>query len=284
MSQHAALRLGVTQFAMHELPERNLACAVDWVRAAHAAGAQVVLLPELFTTHYFPREMDKKFFAWAHTLQDDPSVRVMSELARELSVVIPVSFFERAGDAYYNSLVVLDADGSSLGVYRKTHIPDGTGYDEKYYFRPGDTGFRSFVTRYADLGVGICWDQWFPECARALALLGADILLYPTAIGTEPTTARDTSAAWRRVMVGHAVSNTSFVAASNRVGNESGQAFYGTSFLANPWGDVCHELGRVEEGMFVADLDLAQARLDRDWMGLLRDRRPEMYTELTRRS
>jgi N-carbamoylputrescine amidase len=281
MSRADKLVLGVAQFAMQDAPEKNLARASELVRSAHARGAQVVLLPELFATPYFPREIDQKHFALAHSLADDPSMRAMSALAAELSVVIPVSFFERAGDAYYNSLVVLDADGKSVGLYRKTHIPDGSGYEEKSYFQPGDTGFRVFETRYGALGVGICWDQWFPECARAMTLLGADVLLYPTAIGSEPLTARDTAKPWRRAMIGHAVSNTVHVAAANRVGDEGGQVFFGTSFIADPWGELCAELGRTGEGVLVTALDLAQARKDRKWMGLLSDRRPEMYAQLT---
>jgi N-carbamoylputrescine amidase len=271
------LVLGVAQFSMVEDASRNIARAVEMVRLAHARGANVVLLPELFATPYFPREMDKKFFALAHPASEDPSVRALADVARELSVAIPVSFFERDGDAYYNSLIMLDERGSSLGLYRKTHIPDGTGYEEKFYFRPGDTGFKVWNTRAGCIGVGICWDQWFPECARGMTLLGADVLLYPTAIGSEPVTTRDTAAPWRRAMVGHAVCNTNYVAAANRVGHEGGQVFYGTSFIADPWGEILCDLSRTEEGVLVKELDLARARADRDWMGLLRDRRPECY-------
>jgi N-carbamoylputrescine amidase len=281
MTHAQPLHLAVAQFAMVEAPDVNIAKAVELVRAAHARGAQVVLLPELFATPYFPREIDQKFFTLAHAVKDDPALRALAPLANELGVVIPVSFFEREGDAYYNSLAVLDADGNSLGVYRKTHIPDGTGYEEKFYFSPGDTGFRRFSTRYGQLGIGICWDQWFPESARALTLLGADLLLYPTAIGSEPVTGRDTSRPWRRAMIGHAVSNTIPLAAANRVGTEGDQVFYGTSFIADPWGEVVAELNRTEEGVCHATLDLAAARTDREWMGLLRDRRPEMYGVLT---
>ena len=280
MTQASKFSLGVAQFSMSEAPEPNIARAVELVRAAAARGAQVVLLPELFESWYFPREMDPRFFALAHRVDEDPALRALSRVAAELGVVIPVSFFERDGDAYFNSLVVLDADGKNLGLYRKTHIPDGPGYEEKYYFRPGDTGFRVFPSRYATLGVGICWDQWFPECARALAVQGADLLLYPTAIGSEPVTGRDTAAAWRRAMLGHAVSNTMHVAAANRVGTEAGQCFYGTSFIADPWGEVIAELNRTEHGVLVCELDLARARADREWMGLLRDRRPSMYGSL----
>jgi N-carbamoylputrescine amidase len=275
-----SFQLGVAQFAMHDSSERNIARACELVREAHARGAQVILLPELFSSYYFPREKDARFFALAHTVAEDPALRALSQLAAELSVVLPVSFFERDGDNYYNSLLVVDADGSPCGVYRKTHIPDGDGYEEKFYFKPGDTGFRAFKTRYATLGVGICWDQWFPEAARSMALLGADLLLYPTAIGSEPVTSRDTAAPWRRVMVGHAVANTMHVAAANRVGNEGGQVFYGTSFIADPWGEVIAELDRVEEGVLVQAIDVAKARAERQWMGLLRDRQPAHYSAI----
>jgi N-carbamoylputrescine amidase len=273
--------LGVAQFAMSEDAVSNVRRASQLVREAHARGAQVVLLPELFATPYFPREIDRGFFALAHTVAEDPAVRAMSALAAELSVVIPVSFFERDGDAFYNSVAVLDADGQMLGVYRKTHIPDGAGYEEKFYFQPGDTGFRVFSSRYAALGVGICWDQWFPECARCMTLLGADVLLYPTAIGSEPIAKRDTAAPWRRAMLGHAVSNTIHVAAANRVGNEGGQIFYGTSFVSDPFGEILAELDRDEQALLVTTIDCAQARADREWMGLLRDRRPAQYAAIS---
>jgi N-carbamoylputrescine amidase len=273
--------LGVAQFAMNEDPASNVQLAAEFVRAAHARGAQVVLLPELFATPYFPREADQRFFALAHGVAEDPAVRAMSELAAELSVVVPVSFFERDGDAFYNSVAVLDADGKNLGVYRKTHIPDGSGYEEKFYFRPGDTGFRVFDSRYAKLGVGICWDQWFPECARCMTLLGADVLLYPTAIGSEPIAKRDTAGPWRRAMIGHAVSNTIHVAAANRVGDEGGQVFYGTSFVSDPFGEIIGELDRSEQALIVTTIDCAQARADREWMGLLRDRRPAQYAAIS---
>jgi N-carbamoylputrescine amidase len=281
MTEAQKIRLAVAQFSMSDDVDKNIARAAELVRQAHAAGAQVVLLPELFSGPYFPREMDPKFFALAHSQVDDPALKALAPIARELQVVLPVSFFERDGDRYFNSLVVLDADGRSLGVYRKTHIPDGAGYEEKFYFTPGDTGFRTFDTRHGRLGVGVCWDQWFPEAARAMTLLGADLLLYPTAIGSEPVTARDTAAPWRRAMVGHAVSNTIHVAAANRVGTEGAQVFYGTSFIADPWGEIVAELGRAEEGLCIAEIDLARARIDRDWMGLIRDRRPETYGPLT---
>jgi N-carbamoylputrescine amidase len=203
------------------------------------------------------------------------------QLARELGVVIPISFFERAGPAYYNSVGIADADGSLLGLYRKSHIPDGPGYQEKFYFRSGDTGFQVWRTRFGTLGVGICWDQWFPECARAMVLLGADLLLYPTAIGSEPADpALDTKELWQRAMIGHAVSNVVPVAASNRTGREGDQTYYGSSFIADQRGEKLAELGRGQVGVITAAVDLGQVRRDRASFGFFRDRRPELYASL----
>jgi N-carbamoylputrescine amidase len=205
----------------------------------------------------------------------------MRDVARELGIVIPVSFFERAGQAYFNSVAVVDADGAVLGVYRKSHIPDGPGYEEKFYFRPGDTGFRVWLTRYGALGIGICWDQWFPESARAMMLLGAEVLLFPTAIGSEPHEPDlDTRDPWQRAMIGHAVSNVVPVVAANRIGTEDGQVFYGSSFIADNRGDKVAELGRGDEGVAVASFDLdALARTRASW-GFFRDRRPDLYEVL----
>ena len=200
------------------------------------------------------------------------------DLAKELGVVIPVSFFERDGHAFYNSLAMVDADGALLGVYRKSHIPDGPGYEEKFYFRPGNTGFKVWPTRFGKLGVGICWDQWYPECARAMMLMGAEILLYPTAIGTEPENPElDTKDLWQRAMIGHAVSNVVPVVAANRIGLEGDQTFYGHSFIANHRGDKVAELGRAESGLITADLDLDEIRRNRASFGFFRDRRPDLY-------
>jgi N-carbamoylputrescine amidase len=206
----------------------------------------------------------------------------MQTLARDLGIVVPVSFFERAGQAHYNSIAVIDADGVVLGVYRKSHIPDGPGYEEKFYFRPGDTGFRAWRTRHGTVGVGICWDQWFPESARAMVLLGAEVLLYPTAIGSEPHEPDlDTRDPWQRAMIGHAVSNVIPVVAANRIGDEQGQRFYGSSFIADHRGEKVAELGRDEAGVAVASFDLdALARWRASW-GFFRDRRPELYDVLT---
>jgi N-carbamoylputrescine amidase len=211
-----------------------------------------------------------------------PTIRHFQQLAQELAVVIPVSFFEKAGQHYYNSIAIVDADGALLGTYRKSHIPDGPGYEEKFYFRPGNTGFKVWPTRFGTLGVGICWDQWFPECARAMVLMGADILFYPTAIGSEPQTPDlDTKDPWQRAMIGHAVSNVIPVVAANRVGTEGDQTFYGHSFIANQRGDKVAELNRTEEGVICATFDVPEIRRHRASFGFFRDRRPEFYGALT---
>jgi N-carbamoylputrescine amidase len=260
----------------------NIARVEDHVRAAAARGANVVLPPELFEGPYFCRDEDAAHFAEARTADADEAVARMRALARELGVVIPVSFFERAGQAHYNSVAMVDADGALLGVYRKSHIPDGPGYEEKFYFRPGDTGFRVWPTRFGVVGVGICWDQWFPEAARAMMLLGAEVLLYPTAIGSEPRDpGMDTRDPWQRAMIGHAVSNCVPIVAANRIGDEGGQRFYGSSFIANERGDKLAELGRDEEGVLLATFDLdAVARTRAGW-GFFRDRRPDLYDVLS---
>ena len=260
----------------------NLARVEAHAREAAARGANVILPPELFEGPYFCREEKAEWFAQARTVEDDEAVARMREVARELGVVVPVSFFERAGQVHYNSVAVVDADGAVLGVYRKSHIPDGPGYEEKFYFRPGDTGFRVWPTRHGRIGVGICWDQWFPESARAMMLLGAEVLLYPTAIGSEPHEPDlDTRDPWQRAMIGHAVSNVVPVVAANRIGEEEGQRFYGSSFIADSRGDKVAELGRDDEGVIVAPFDHdALARTRAAW-GFFRDRRPELYDVLT---
>jgi len=259
----------------------NLARVEGHVREAAARGAQVILPPELFEGPYFCREEKAEWFAQARSLEEDEAVARMRVVARELGVVVPVSFFERAGQVHYNSVAVIDADGAVLGVYRKSHIPDGPGYEEKFYFRPGDTGFKAWDTKYGRIGVGICWDQWFPECARAMTLLGAEVLLYPTAIGSEPHEPDlDTKDPWQRAMIGHAVSNVIPVVAANRVGTEEGQTFYGSSFIANHRGDKVAELGREGEGVIVHTFDRAELRRTRAAWGFFRDRRPELYGAL----
>jgi len=276
------VHVGAIQCALGGPRAENIARVERHVREAAAHGAQVILPPELFEGPYFCREENSVHFAEARALEEDEAVARMREVARELEVVVPVSFFERAGQAFYNSVAIVDADGSVLGVYRKSHIPDGPGYEEKFYFRPGDTGFRVWVTRYATIGVGICWDQWFPESARAMMLLGAEVLFYPTAIGSEPHEPDlDTRDPWQRAMIGHAVSNIVPVVAANRVGTEGGQVFYGSSFIADPRGDKCAELARENEGVIAATFDLDVIARTRAAWGFFRDRRPELYDVLT---
>jgi N-carbamoylputrescine amidase len=271
------------QVAAVQLPlggerEENVERVEKLVREAAAKGAQIVLPPELFEGPYFCRHEKESFFDLARPFEGNQTVARFAKLAKELNVAIPVSFFERAGQAHYNSLAMVDADGSVMGLYRKSHIPDGPGYEEKFYFRPGDTGFKVWKTRHATIGVGICWDQWFPETARAMALLGAEILFYPTAIGSEPHDPElDTRDPWQRAMVGHAVSNVMPVVAANRTGVEEGQTFYGSSFVANPRGDKISELGRDETGIASARFDLDHLRRMRAAWGFFRDRRPELY-------
>jgi len=278
--------LAIVQMRMSDVLEENVAKAMSFIREAAGKGANVVLLPELFEGYYWPQVQRERFFARAHPLDDHPFIPRFQALARELGVVLPLSFFERAGQAHYNSLVMIDASGDLVGLYRKSHIPDGPGYMEKYYFTPGDTGFRAFATKWGILGAGICWDQWYPEAARAMALQGAEVLLYPTAIGSEPEAAGsiDTSAMWQRVMIGHAVANACYLGAANRVGTEIiedvEQSFYGASFICDFTGEKISEAGRVEEAVLVAALDLDAARAFRAGMGFFRDRRPDLYTPL----
>jgi N-carbamoylputrescine amidase len=238
----------------------------------------------LFQGPYFCTTQDERWFATAYPALAHPCVTQLQPIAAELGVVIPVSIFEREGPRYYNSVVILDADGTALGTYRKSHIPDGPGYQEKYYFRPGDTGFKVWNTRYAKIGVGICWDQWYPEAARAMALLGAEVLFYPTAIGSEPHDGTlDTRDPWRRAMQGHAVSNVIPVVAANRIGVEKGlgddQHFYGSSFIADHRGDLISDLSRTEEGIAYGTVDLTFLDRHRAAWGFFRDRRPDLYAE-----
>jgi N-carbamoylputrescine amidase len=253
------------------------------VEEAAERGAQVVLPPELFQGHYFCKTEDEAHFARAFAMAEHPAVLAMQAVARRLGIVIPTSYFERDGQHFYNSLALIDADGAVLGNYRKSHIPDGPGYEEKFYFRPGNTGFRVWDTKFGRLGVGICWDQWFPEAARAMVLDGAEVLFYPTAIGSEPEDpGLDTRHLWRRAMQGHAVSNLVPVIAANRTGVEGDQSFYGHSFVCDHFGDVLAELGDAEEGVIVQELDLAEAARRRAAFGFFRDRRPELYGRLVR--
>jgi N-carbamoylputrescine amidase len=258
------------------------------IREAAAKGAQAILPSELFEGYYFCVAQEEKWFKTAHPWREHPAVKAIGPLAGELGVAIPISIFERDGPHYYNTIVMADADGALKGIYRKSHIPDGPGYQEKYYFRPGDTGFKVWDTRFGKLGVGICWDQWYPETARAMALMGAEVLFYPTAIGSEPhDTSLDTRDPWRRVMQGHAVANVMPVVASNRIGFEpgpgGGQTFYGSSFIANHRGDLTAELGREDEGVITSTFDLDFLHTHRAAWGFFRDRRTDLYGNLIRR-
>ena len=277
--------VAATQMACAEDAQANVARAERLVRQAAEQGAQIILLQELFETPYFCKDQDPAYFELARPATDNPLLERMAALAAELEVVLPVSFFERSGNTFFNSLVVIDADGSRFAVYRKSHIPDGPGYQEKFYFTPGDTGFQVCRTRYADIGVAICWDQWFPEAARAMALQGAEILFYPTAIGSEPEEPEiDSQGHWQRTMQGHAAANLMPLVASNRTGVEQGQAcsltFYGSSFIAGSTGDIIAQADREGEAVLLATFDLdAIATARRGW-GLFRDRRPDLYGAL----
>ncbi len=277
--------VAATQMACSWDREANIAGAESLVREAAGKGAQIVLIQELFETPYFCQDQKQDYFALAQPAEGNPLLQHMSALAAELKVVLPVSFFEQANNAYYNSLAMVDADGSILGVYRKSHIPDGPGYQEKFYFNPGDTGFRVWRTRYATIGSGICWDQWFPECARAMALMGAEILFYPTAIGSEPQDPTLISKDhWQRTMQGHAAANMMPLVASNRIGREQGDnaaiTFYGASFIAGPTGEKVAEADGESRAVLTASFDLDAIRAQRASWGLFRDRRPDLYGPL----
>lgn len=275
-------------------PAENLRTAERLVRQAAGQGAQVVLLPELFEREYFCQQRRYDFYAYATPTDENPAVQMGIRLARELHIVLPISFFERDCNNFYNTVACIDADGTLLGTYRKTHIPDDHYYQEKFYFTPGDTGFRVFRTKFGCIGVGICWDQWFPETARCMAVQGAEILLYPTAIGSEPILNVDSSGHWRRVMQGHAAANLIPVAAANRIGTETvtpceengGQSssltFYGSSFIADATGELVASAGRDTEEILYASFDLDGLREERFSWGLFRDRRPETYRIMTK--
>ncbi|WP_027442565.1 N-carbamoylputrescine amidase [Erythrobacter cryptus] len=284
----SAITLAALQLALGAADEaENIAAVAALVEEAAARGAQLILPPELFSGPYFCREEDEALFALARPVAEHPSVIAMQALAARLKVAIPTSFFERDGHHYYNTLAMIGPDGEIMGTYRKSHIPDGPGYEEKYYFRPGNSGFKVWDVpgeqgARVRVGVGICWDQWYPECARVMALMGAEVLIYPTAIGSEPYDADlDTSRMWRRAMIGHAVANCMPVAAANRIGSEgpqgAAQRFYGHSFICDEWGDLVAEYGAHESGVLIARLDLARAARHRAGMGFFRDRRPQLY-------
>jgi N-carbamoylputrescine amidase len=282
--------VAATQFACTWDLDGNMARAEALVRRAARDGAQVILLQELFETPYFCIEQDSRHLRLATTLKENRAVASMTRLARELGVVLPVSFFERSGQATFNSVAIVDADGEMLGVYRKSHIPNGPGYQEKTYFSPGDTGFRVWNTRFGRIGVGICWDQWFPESARVMALMGAEMLLYPTAIGTEPPPAVPVNSRdhWQRTQQGHAAANLMPLVASNRYGIERSLQqpddlyirFYGSSFIADPMGAKVAEAGEAEQAVLLSEFDLAATAELRDNWFVFRDRRPDLYGPL----
>lgn len=283
------VKVAATQMACTWNREETLKKADRLVREAAKQGADIILLQELFETPYFCQRHDFEYMDLCTTLEENPAVNHFKKVAKELDVVIPVSFFERAGNTAFNTVAVIDADGTVLGKYRKTHIPDGMPYAEKFFFTPGDTGFKVWKTKYASIGVGICWDQWFPETARGMALKGAELLFYPTAIGSEPILGCDSMPHWRRCMMGHAACNLMPVIAANRIGTEtvepcaengqqsSALTFYGSSFITDATGEVTEEMDRVSEGFILHTFDLDEIEEERRSWGLFRDRRPEIY-------
>lgn len=272
-----------TQMACGDDNDANVARAEAQVRAAASKGAQVILLQELFETPYFCKDLDSKYFEFAHHADSSELLQKFSTIAKELNVVLPISFFERASNSFFNSIAIIDADGKVLGVYRKSHIPESPGYQEKFYFSPGNTGFKVWDTRYANIGVAICWDQWFPEAARSMVLQGAEVLLYPTAIGSEPGYPEiDSCGHWQRAMQGHSAANCVPVLASNRIGLEKGEScdvtFYGSSFITDHTGQILVESDRESQDVITAELDLEMMRNERAAWGLFRDRRPDLYS------
>ncbi|MBN2782051.1 MAG: N-carbamoylputrescine amidase [Campylobacterales bacterium] len=280
------VKVAAIQMQMGADKSANVAKAKEMVVDAAKNGANIILLPELFEGYYFCKDMDEKYFSWASELKDNKLINEFIPLAKELKVVILVSYFEKADAEYFNSLVVIDEKGTVLENYRKTHIPCGSGYEEKFYFKPGDTGFKVWDTTYGKIGVGICWDQWFPETARSLALMGADIIFYPTAIGSEPEIHVDSKDHWQRVQMGHSAANTIPVVAANRIGREVGESceltFYGSSFITDYTGQKIADASRDKEEILYAEFDWQENAKQREYWGLLRDRRPECYSQLTK--
>jgi N-carbamoylputrescine amidase len=277
--------VAATQFACTENRDENLATAERLIRTAAGKGANIILIQELFETPYFCKDHSTKYFDVARPMDESPAVKRFQALARELNVVLPASVYERSGNAFYNSVAIVDADGAVLGTYRKAHIPESPGYHEKFYFSPGDTGFRVWRTKFGTIGVGICWDQWFPETARAMALLGAELLFFPTAIGAEPQDLSiDSRDHWQRAMQGHAASNVMPVIASNRIGTETGErwtvTYYGSSFITDQTGAFVQQAARTGEAVLTATFDLDALRSYRTAWGVFRDRRPDLYGPL----
>ncbi|MBR0193994.1 MAG: N-carbamoylputrescine amidase [Bacilli bacterium] len=278
------IKVAITQMSCSNDYQKNIAKAEDLVQKCAKNGANVVLIQELFSNLYFCQVEDYDKFALAEEADNSYLIKHFQEVAKKYNVVLPISFFEKSGPNYFNSLVMIDADGKNLGLYRKTHIPTGQCYEEKFYFSPGDTGFKVFKTKFGKIGIGICWDQWFPETARCLALNGAQLLLYPTAIGSEPVLVRDSMPHWRNTMCGHAAANIIPVCASNRVGKEvvpnSEMVFQGYSFIADQYGNVVEEMNREEEGFRIHEFDLDAIDHERVSWGVFRDRRPECYQDI----
>jgi len=278
--------VAATQMACTKTPAENIARAESLVRDAAGKGAQIILIQELFETPYFCQDEIHSFFSLATPLEDNAAIKHFAPIAKELGVVLPISVFERAGQNFFNTIAILDADGTNLGFYRKSHIPDGPGYSEKFYFSPGDTGFKVWDTKYAKIGVGICWDQWFPETARAMALMGAELLFFPTAIGSEPQDATlDSRDHCQRTMHGHAAANMTPLIASNRIGTEPGarqteMTFYGSSFIADHTGAKLQEASRTEQTTLVQTFDLDAIAQARAYWGIFRDRRPDLYAPI----
>lgn len=281
------VKVAAIQMQMSEDKHSNILKAESMVREAAGNGANIILIPELFEGYYFCKDMDKKYFEWAQPLLNNPLINHFSALAKGLGVVLPISYFERDGERYFNSLVMIDSDGTVMENYRKTHIPDGPGYEEKFYFEPGDTGFKVWKTAFGNIGVGICWDQWFPETARSLTLMGADMIFYPTAIGSEPEIGVDSASHWQRVQMGHSAANIIPVIVANRIGEEMGESctltFYGSSFITDHTGAKVAEASRDNEEILYSEFDPATIREHRHYWGLIRDRRPECYGEIVKR-
>ncbi len=279
------VKVAATQMSCSWDIEDNIKRAETLIRSAALKGANIILLQELFETPYFCQKQKFEYLDLSTPLNENRAVRHFAKIAKELDIVLPISFFERVGNTQFNSVAVIDACGEIMGVYRKTHIPDGLPYAEKFYFTPGDTGFKTWKTKYGTIGVGICWDQWFPETARAMALMGAEVILYPTAIGSEPALLKDSSVHWRNVMAGHAAANMMPVVASNRIGEEteeeSSMSFYGKSFIADNHGEIVEQADDHTEDVLIHEFDLDELAKERREWGIFRDRRPEQYSILT---
>ena len=282
------VKVAATQMACCSNKKENIDKATELIRKAHHAGANIILLQELFETTYFCQTEKYELFDLAEELNNSSTIKHFQKLAKELQVVLPISFFEKDGNVYFNSLVVIDADGTIIDLYRKSHIPTGQCYEEKFYFSPGDTGFKTFNTKYGIIGVGICWDQWFPEVARIMTLQGAELLFYPTAIGSEPVLPKDSKAHWQNTMLGHSAANIIPVIASNRIGTEiqddSSMTFFGSSFISDYYGNKIKEMDRDSEGFIIAEFDLDAINKERVNWGVFRDRRVDLYHDICKLS